>query len=182
MTEDQAREFLTTPGPPPGATIAVYKHMYRLALGILREEAKAEDASSEALFKSWQKRSSYDVARRATTWLNAIAIHTALDYVRRRARSEHYSGLAGQDFDLAGATFTEAEIQLLLSDIEEALDATPGARELLLEPLADKRRGRPSDRSKEEYKRARNEVTAFLAKKGWDVHGYEDSMGGGDPK
>jgi len=182
MTEEQVREFLISPEPSNDATIAVYRHMYRLTFRFLRNESEAEEAAGEALFKAWRNRSSYDGTRRATTWVNAIATHKALDYLRRRKRTEHYAGLAGQDFDLAGATLTEAETLLLLSDIEEALDSTPGAREVLLEPPADKRPGRPSNRSREEYERVTNAVIGFLTNKGWDVTTHENSMRGGDAK
>jgi DNA-directed RNA polymerase specialized sigma24 family protein len=177
MTEEQAQEFLTTPGPSYAATIAVYKQMYRLTLRVLRDEGEAEDAAGEALFKAWQNRSSYDGNRRAITWLNAIATHAALDSLRRRARILNYAGLAGQDFDSMGATFTEPEMLLLLSDIQDALDSTPGARELLLEPSVAKRPGRPSNRAREEYERVRNAVIAFLSTKGWDVTAHDDSGG-----
>ena len=58
--------------------------VYRLAFGVLRDEDDALDATHEAFARAWERWEQYDSHRPLGAWLHGIAVHVALDQLRRR--------------------------------------------------------------------------------------------------
>ena len=77
---------------PPTLTAAYIAHRdaaYRLAYGILRDGAAAEDAVQDAFLKLWAGRAQFDPSRGSMReLLLTIARHTSIDVIRRRTRRQ----------------------------------------------------------------------------------------------
>ncbi|MGH3063587.1 MAG: RNA polymerase sigma factor [Gaiellaceae bacterium] len=63
------------------------KVAYRLALGVVRDPALAEDAVQEAFLAVWRQAASFDPSRgKASTWIFTLVHRRAVDLVRRQSR------------------------------------------------------------------------------------------------
>lgn len=57
---------------------------YNACLRITNDAGLAEDAVQEALLKAWHRRSEFRGDAELDTWIHRIALHAAIDLVRRR--------------------------------------------------------------------------------------------------
>ena len=110
--------------------------VYRVAYGILRDADDALEVTQETFARGWERWDRYDTQRPLTAWLHGIAVHLALDAVRRRRvrrvtvpRLREPDGWAG-----AGAAGPDpADALVLRHAVEEALDTiAPEARAALV--------------------------------------------------
>lgn len=58
--------------------------VYRVAYGILRDPDEALDATHDTFARAWERWDQYDSQRPLRGWLHGIAVHLALDQLRRR--------------------------------------------------------------------------------------------------
>ena len=59
--------------------------LYRLAFGVLRDGAAAEDVCQQALLKAWERRESLRDAAALRAWLARVVVTESLYARRRRA-------------------------------------------------------------------------------------------------
>lgn len=71
------------------------QRLFRVARGILAEDAEAEDVMQEAYVRAFRELASFRGEARFATWLTRIACHEALARARKRRRLVSISGLAG---------------------------------------------------------------------------------------
>ena len=64
------------------------QRVYRVARGILRNDAEAEDVMQDAYVRAYQHLSQFAGRAKFSTWLVRIAVHEALARVQRRSRFE----------------------------------------------------------------------------------------------
>lgn len=62
------------------------RRMFRLIYRIVGNVPDAQDLTHDALVKALRRKGQLKDSRKAAQWLNRIAVNTALDFVRRRAR------------------------------------------------------------------------------------------------
>lgn len=62
------------------------QRLYRVARGILRDDAEAEDVMQDAYVRAYQSLSTFEGRAKFSTWLTRIAVHEALGRVRKRSR------------------------------------------------------------------------------------------------
>jgi RNA polymerase sigma-70 factor (ECF subfamily) len=99
--------------------------VYRVALGVLRNSADAEDVAQEALLRAYRHFASLRERERFQPWLVRTTWRLAIDRRRSATRREHreLEALAGKP-----PTPTVEELaseQQLLRRVEEAVDALP---------------------------------------------------------
>ncbi|MCY4594142.1 MAG: RNA polymerase sigma factor [Bryobacterales bacterium] len=63
------------------------RRMFRLIYRIVGNVPDAQDLTQEALVKALTRKGQLKDDRKATQWLNRIAVNTALDFVRKRGRT-----------------------------------------------------------------------------------------------
>jgi RNA polymerase sigma-70 factor (ECF subfamily) len=73
------------------------QRVYRLARGIVRNEADAEDIVQETYLRAFQHLSQFEGRAKFSTWLLRIAIHEALARYRDNARFEDLDEIAESD-------------------------------------------------------------------------------------
>ncbi|MGI6851181.1 RNA polymerase sigma factor [Mesorhizobium sp. 1B3] len=78
------------------------QRLYRIARGVVRDDAEAEDVVQEAYMRAFSHLDAFRGASSLSTWLSRITINEALGRLRRKRRAE------GAGLMSAGAT--EAEI------------------------------------------------------------------------
>jgi RNA polymerase sigma-70 factor, ECF subfamily len=107
---------------------------YRVAQGVLRNRADAEDLAQEALLRAYQKFHRLHDATRFRAWLVRITFRLALDRwrsARRRERRE--TEWARPDLRPAAPTTEEvAEAKVFQARLEKALDELPEKFRLVL--------------------------------------------------
>lgn len=60
----------------------------RLAEGVVRNRAEADDIAQEAFLRAWRNAAGFDPCRaRLSTWLNRIVINLSIDHVRKAGNS-----------------------------------------------------------------------------------------------
>jgi len=64
------------------------QRLYRIARGILRDDAEAEDVMQDAYVRAYTHLGQFAGRSQFSTWLTRIAIHEALSRVRRRQRMD----------------------------------------------------------------------------------------------
>jgi RNA polymerase sigma-70 factor (ECF subfamily) len=64
------------------------QRLYRIARGILRDDAEAEDVMQDAYVRAYANLTQFAGRAQFSTWLTRIAIHEALARVRRRQRMD----------------------------------------------------------------------------------------------
>lgn len=62
------------------------RRMFRLIYRIVGNVPDAQDLTQEALVKALTRKGQLKDSRKAASWLNRIAVNTALDFVRKRGR------------------------------------------------------------------------------------------------
>ncbi len=62
------------------------QRVYRVARGILRDDAEAEDVMQDAYVRAYQNLGQFEGRAKFATWLVRIAVHECLARVQRRAR------------------------------------------------------------------------------------------------
>ena len=62
------------------------QRVYRVARGILRDDAEAEDVMQDAYVRAYQNLAKFEGRAKFSTWLVRIAIHECLARVQRRSR------------------------------------------------------------------------------------------------
>lgn len=99
--------------------------MYRLARGILRNDADAEDAVQEAVLKAWENLGSLRDAGKFRPWMMAIVVNSAKQSWRRRGRETYLEDSAEepsvQPPDIAGKVSLETAVQSLPEDMRAAV-------------------------------------------------------------
>jgi len=76
--------------------------LFRICVRITRDEALAEDAVQEALYKAWRGLPAFDGRAAFSTWLHQIAVNAALEQLRRNARHRHELSEGDQADDETG--------------------------------------------------------------------------------
>ena len=79
------------------------QRLYRVARGILRDDAEAEDVMQDAYVRAFQNLGSFEGRARFSTWLTRIAVHEALSRVQKRSRFQSLDGSDSQYGDLMNA-------------------------------------------------------------------------------
>jgi RNA polymerase sigma-70 factor (ECF subfamily) len=64
-----------------------WRRLFRMARGVLHNDADAEDAAQEAWVKIWQSLDTFRGESAPTTWMGSIAVRTAIDRLRARDRA-----------------------------------------------------------------------------------------------
>ncbi|GAC1352234.1 MAG: RNA polymerase sigma factor RpoE [Polyangiales bacterium] len=99
--------------------------VYRLALRITRDEARAQDAMQDAFLQVFRKISQFQEQSAFTTWLYRITVNAALMRMRSERRHRETS------LDDASPRYTDAgEIAEPIDDWSPAVDDDAGNREL----------------------------------------------------
>ena len=63
-----------------------YPYVFRIAFRITGDEGDAEEVAQEAFFRGYSKLSSFRQDSSFSTWINRIAMNTAINLVERRSR------------------------------------------------------------------------------------------------
>ena len=71
-----------------------YPTAYRLAFRITGNAEDAEEAAQEAFFRAYRKLDTFQLHSSFSTWVNRIAMNTALNLVERRSRDASHAALA----------------------------------------------------------------------------------------
>jgi len=108
------------------------RRLYRIARGILRNEAEAEDAVQEAYVRAFEKLEDYRGTGPLSAWLARIAVNEALGRLRR---SDPAAGLSLDDPEHQEETNFMAELSFAGPSPEQ--DAARGEFRRLLETAID---------------------------------------------
>ncbi len=73
-------------GPDDAALESHARRMFRLIYRIVRSVPDAQDLTHDALLKALRRQDQLRDSRKTAQWLNRIAVNTALDFMRRKAR------------------------------------------------------------------------------------------------
>lgn len=102
------------------------QRLYRIARGILRDDAEAEDVMQDAYVRAYSHLSQFAGRAQFSTWLSRIAIHEALARVRRRSRMDQLgsaeSNAGDDDMNLIASSLNPEE-QTSASELGKALEA-----------------------------------------------------------
>ena len=108
---------------------------FRVALGVLRNRAEAEDVAQDALVRAYRNFHRLRERERFRAWLVRMAWRLALDRIRARGRRERYEDAAAL-FAIAAETAATAEDIAASREFEckmnAALDALPGKLRLVM--------------------------------------------------
>ncbi len=111
---------------------AYNQRLFRIARGILKDDAAAEDVVQNAYVAAYTKFSQFEGRSSMCAWLSRITAHRALDELRRRKReermNEEHSHTQGDLNDAGGASPSpehQALSQELRAQMEEAVDTLP---------------------------------------------------------
>lgn len=113
------------------------QRLYRIARGILRDDAEAEDVMQDAYVRAYTHLRQFAGRSQFSTWLSRIAIHEALARSKRRQRLDQLETEEGgrEDMSLL-ATSLNPEEQTSASELrgalEEAILAIPEQYRLVL--------------------------------------------------
>jgi len=110
----------------------------RIARGIVRDPAEAEDVVQESFFYLYKKSALFDAAKgNVKSWLAQIALHRALDHRARLVRRGFYAGtdIGSLDDILIGETDLDREIGAKLDreQLRKAFAQLPEAQRSTLE-------------------------------------------------
>jgi len=94
------------------------RQLYRAVMGIAGNAAEAEDAVQDAWLHAHQRLASYRGDAALSTWLTRIAVHAALDALRRRGRVIDWDAAPPDD-----AVAAKEPAMALHADTPEAPDA-----------------------------------------------------------
>jgi RNA polymerase sigma-70 factor, ECF subfamily len=105
---------------------------YRVALGVLRNTAEAEDVAQEAMLRAYRNFHRLRDRERFRSWLVRMAWRLALDRIRaagRRERREHTAYLDNQQVTGVGNVLESRELE---RHVAQALDALPEKLRLVM--------------------------------------------------
>jgi len=114
---------------------SLYGKVHRTVWAMMSDEQAAHDVVQEAWIKAWEKREKFNFQSRFSTWIHRIAIHSALDALRKRkSRRKRFIGGITERF--SGRLLNETgprkdhpdknlENKELGREIEEAVAALP---------------------------------------------------------
>lgn len=75
--------------------ILKYKYMmFRIALGILKNESDAEEIVCESIAKAYERKDTLKKSEAFKSWITSTVIHTAYDYAKKMQR---YAGEVSED-------------------------------------------------------------------------------------
>ncbi|HEX6203342.1 MAG TPA: sigma-70 family RNA polymerase sigma factor [Thermoanaerobaculia bacterium] len=164
--------------------------VFALVLRMVRDRATAEDLTQEAFVKAYRNLAAYDVERKFSSWLFKIAHNATIDHLRRRdldtvplEAPAGEDGRGGLDRVLADAG-RGPEVAAGRGELAAALEAAvaalrPEYREVVLmrfaedmayQDIADAT-GLPLGTVKVHLHRARKELVAALAERGFGAEG-----------
>ena len=105
--------------------------VYRFVLGMIRNEATAEDVVSETFFDVWQQAGRFEGRSKVSTWLMSIARHKALTALRGRQHDDitDYAETMADQADTPETTMQKTDKSALLREALEQL--TPAHREII---------------------------------------------------
>jgi RNA polymerase sigma-70 factor (ECF subfamily) len=95
--------------------------IYRFALRILRDEARAEDVVSEVFVHAWRQAAKFEGRSTVSTWLVSIARHIAISELRRRTEAEWDNALASSLVDPADDPASTTEKKKMGSLLQTSL-------------------------------------------------------------
>ena len=166
--------------------------VFGLVLRMVRDRPTAEDLVQEAFVKAYRGLGGYDPARKLSSWLFKIAHNTAIDHLRRRepetvpleAPPGGEDDAPGLDRVLADTSSRGPEVAAARGELAAALEAAvaglrPAYRDVVVlrfaeglayEEIADVA-GLPLGTVKTYIHRARKELAAALAARGWAPKG-----------
>jgi RNA polymerase sigma-70 factor (ECF subfamily) len=104
------------------------QRLFRVARGILADDAEAEDVTQEAYVRAFRELASFRGEARFATWLTRIACHEALARARKRRRLVPIDGGGGEPPDPPAQTFgpeREMANRELQSVLREAVELLP---------------------------------------------------------
>lgn len=140
--------------------------VFRLAVSILRDRSRAEEAAQESFLKLWQALPTYDGRAAPSTWLYAIARNTCLATLR----SERYRKM--QDID--GPTIDAPAARAVAGDdahVRELLERLPDVQRRVISLFYMEQRsvadvanllGLPEGTIKSHLHRARRELARLM--------------------
>jgi RNA polymerase sigma-70 factor (ECF subfamily) len=105
--------------------------VYRFVLGMIRNEATAEDVVSETFFDVWQQAGRFEFRSKVSTWLMSIARHKALTALRSRQHDDidDHAETMVDTADSPEAAMQKTDKSALLRAALEQL--TPAHREII---------------------------------------------------
>jgi RNA polymerase sigma-70 factor (ECF subfamily) len=122
---DEALMVEVAAGHSPALRMLMERHMrraIRLAEGILRSPAEAEDVAQEAFVRVWRQAGSFDAGRgRFQTWLNRIVVNLAIDRIRK-PRGEALDAIAEP-----ASSAPDALAELISGEERQAVEAAIAA-------------------------------------------------------
>lgn len=68
--------------------------MFRIALGILKNESDAEEIVCESIAKAYERKDTLKKSEAFKSWITSTVIHTAYDYAKKM---QHYAGEISED-------------------------------------------------------------------------------------
>lgn len=158
-----------------------------LAARMVQDRALAEDLAQEAFIRAFERLSSYDSSRRFASWFFRILHNVTIDYLRhKRPKTFSLESVQEGNSRTALATAPEKTPETLVeeSDASRALDAAlacirPEYREAVILHYREEQSlgevaaamGVPQGTVKTYLYRARKELAAILAAKGWVSRG-----------
>jgi RNA polymerase sigma-70 factor (ECF subfamily) len=102
------------------------QRLYRIARGILRDDAEAEDVMQDAYVRGYANLAQFAGRAQFSTWLTRIAIHEALARVRRRQRMDQLGPEESSDGESGMnlmASSLNPEEQTSATELGKALEA-----------------------------------------------------------
>lgn len=116
------------------AQLALYKQfahrLYIACLRIVGNSAEAEEAMQDSFLKIFNRIDQYNDQQCFEAWMHRIAVHTAIDYVRRQ--TPKWEELSDNYVDPAPDGPDEEEIQYSVRQIKEATHKLPPGYRIIL--------------------------------------------------
>ncbi len=123
-------------GSQQGFALLYERHarpVYAFLLGLLGDDASAEDALQESFFKAYKALARFDTTRGFRLWVFGIARHTALDMLRKRKRGPQLREVDPSTFVSSGeSTLSSVTSRERKTVVREALDSLPGEERAVL--------------------------------------------------
>lgn len=107
------------------------QRLFRIARGILKDDAAAEDVVQNAYVAAYTRFSQFEGRSSLSAWLSRITAHRAFDELRRRKREQRLGEQQIEAAEIAGSgpSSPSPEVQALSQELrlqmEDAVDALP---------------------------------------------------------
>jgi RNA polymerase sigma-70 factor, ECF subfamily len=101
------------------------QRLFRVARGILADDAEAEDVAQEAWVRAFRELAGYRGEARLATWLTRIACHEALARAQKRRRLVQVGGEPPEPLAVSLGPERELENRELKAALQEAVEALP---------------------------------------------------------